>query len=306
MKGVINISAAELNGTKKSRRARQKKKVEVEEAVQDVRPHPSHDAFPEEFDFNAGLLSFNKSAIFAGIQASDSTDPALRLHSHNRNDTHAQAQAKLLPNENVLSKEDLEDQGVAEEFVVRRQEEVRDAVVAEKEVVRGAAVQEEDVVRGAAVVEEAEYFVDAKQSIRKRGKKTRRNPKQGRFVNSEGVPIVEVRLKQYREIISIVDVRFPFPRVELRLKIGNVDRDRTQRAPTNGEQRSLTRFVPPLPTHFLLNALQAISTIDDKINLYPLRIRCRKGNHGIENGRSFIESRDRSESLYYHSFVLWG
>lgn len=145
-------------------------------------PPASHDPFPEEFNFSAGLLSFNKSAIFAQIQAADSTDPSLRLHSHNRNPTLAQrGQEKLLSSENVLSTEEAGEQVLTEVLVSQRREEA------------------------IAELAEVPLVVVAPNGATARTKRGRK----AKFVNADGVRIVQVRLKQYREILSIVDVR-PF------------------------------------------------------------------------------------------------
>ncbi|SCZ89475.1 BZ3500_MvSof-1268-A1-R1_Chr1-1g01204 [Microbotryum saponariae] len=66
-----------------------------------TKPQPSN--ISEDFDFGAGLDQFDKQREFAAIKSQDRTDPALRLVSHNK-------QTKLLPNENVLSVAELEQQ----------------------------------------------------------------------------------------------------------------------------------------------------------------------------------------------------
>ncbi|KDE02559.1 hypothetical protein MVLG_06894 [Microbotryum lychnidis-dioicae p1A1 Lamole] len=67
-----------------------------------TKPQPSNN-ISEDFDFGAGLNQFDKQREFAAIKSQDRTDPALRLVSHNK-------QTKLLPNENVLSVAELEQQ----------------------------------------------------------------------------------------------------------------------------------------------------------------------------------------------------
>lgn len=90
-------------------------------------------AFDEDFDFSAGLQSFNKKKVFADIkvsrrrlvgsrahppsrqltpltppsQSKDDTDPAHRLVAHNRL---PQAMRKLAPDESVLSPAELAQQ----------------------------------------------------------------------------------------------------------------------------------------------------------------------------------------------------
>ncbi|GAA5986171.1 hypothetical protein JCM10908_006441 [Rhodotorula pacifica] len=64
-----------------------------------------------DFDFSAGLASFDKKAIFADIKSQDATDPSSRLHAHNRNPARTRtAQSKLLPTESVLSPQELYNQ----------------------------------------------------------------------------------------------------------------------------------------------------------------------------------------------------
>ncbi|ORY67960.1 hypothetical protein BCR35DRAFT_179045 [Leucosporidium creatinivorum] len=79
--------------------------------------HQSHSqqqqqSFSEEFDFGAGLRSFNKKAVFEEIRAQDLTDPSLLLVSHNRSSPHPHANnpkmVKMRPNESVLSRREVE------------------------------------------------------------------------------------------------------------------------------------------------------------------------------------------------------
>lgn len=67
----------------------------------------------DDFDFSAGLASFDKRRVWDHIRSQDSTDPAERLVSHNRRTGTpggSASQAKLLPTESVLSSRELEMQ----------------------------------------------------------------------------------------------------------------------------------------------------------------------------------------------------
>ncbi|KAM0756342.1 YjeF N-terminal domain-like protein [Meredithblackwellia eburnea MCA 4105] len=68
--------------------------------------HPQN-AFAGDFDFQSNLDSFDKAAVFADIRRQDQTDPHTRLVAHNRSSGN---QVKLLPKENVLTVEELEEQ----------------------------------------------------------------------------------------------------------------------------------------------------------------------------------------------------
>ncbi|GAA5894546.1 hypothetical protein JCM6882_004847 [Rhodosporidiobolus microsporus] len=80
---------------------------------------PSAASFDEDFDFGAGLASFDKARVFEQIRETDTIDPSLRLHAHNRNPyqpgrsltpQQREGQVKLLPTENVLSAQELHEQ----------------------------------------------------------------------------------------------------------------------------------------------------------------------------------------------------
>lgn len=54
------------------------------------------------FDFNAGLLQFDKAKVFQEIRDNDQSDPAQLLVSHNKRNQNERYTTKLLPSENVL------------------------------------------------------------------------------------------------------------------------------------------------------------------------------------------------------------
>ncbi|KAM0790590.1 hypothetical protein ACM66B_004455 [Microbotryomycetes sp. NB124-2] len=64
----------------------------------------------QDFDFGAGLRSFDKKAVFEQIRSQDQTDPASRLVSHNKRHAHNPYMSKLASNESVLSERELLDQ----------------------------------------------------------------------------------------------------------------------------------------------------------------------------------------------------
>lgn len=168
----------------------------------------------------------------------------------------------------------------------------------------------------------------------RRGGRTERS-KKARFVNELGVRVVEVRLKQYREILSIVDVRSSLllllPSLSLSLRhfvtstahspdrradesCYNADRNRTESPPTYRKQRSITRFVPPLPSpsypipkhHIVSKSKRPFSNskstqfsrlIPQALNLYPLHLNLRKINPRPQDRWTFIESRDCSKGF---------
>ena len=165
----------------------------------------------------------------------------------------------------------------------------------------------------------------------RRGGRTERS-KKARFVNDLGVRVVEVRLKQYREILSIVDVRSSplllLPSLSLSLRhfvtsiahspdrradesYYNADRNRTESPPKNRKQRSIARVVPPLPSpshalskhHNVSKSKRPFSNskphstqferlLPKALNLYPLHRNLREINPGPQDRWSFIESRD--------------
>ncbi|GAA5884281.1 hypothetical protein JCM3774_006570 [Rhodotorula dairenensis] len=95
----------------------QKRKQQANRAVPSPRASAQHSPQPSsridgDFDFSAGLASFDKKAIFADIKSQDATDPSSRLHAHNRNPSSRARtpQSKLLPSESVLSPQELYNQ----------------------------------------------------------------------------------------------------------------------------------------------------------------------------------------------------
>ncbi|KAK9896000.1 YjeF N-terminal domain-like protein [Cystobasidium minutum MCA 4210] len=77
----------------------------------DTETEESHGGgFDEEFDFNRGLASFDKRAVFDEIRELDKTDPSHRLVAHNkRSSSPNKFTTKLKYNENVLDDIEQED-----------------------------------------------------------------------------------------------------------------------------------------------------------------------------------------------------
>ena len=119
------------------------------------------------------------------LQSLDDTDPALRLVAHNRN----RQQPKLAPTENVLSPEELAAQ--RREVSQSSADETSDYGDEERRAPPKAVERER---RGAL-----------RPSVGN-GTSVRRS-----FHTPSGVKVAEVRLKQYREAVSIADVRLPEP-----------------------------------------------------------------------------------------------
>lgn len=148
------------------------------------------EAFDEEFDFNAGLQSFDKSAVFAHIRSTDNIDPSLRLVAHNRKDSSRTPQSKLLPSESVLTVEELEtqqlDRKVAlEEAAVPKQQPKRGMTVEELEAGIASVGLEQEQDRG--------YEYPNEQS--------------GTLMTETGIVVPSVKARQWREALNIADVR---------------------------------------------------------------------------------------------------
>ncbi|GAA5876953.1 hypothetical protein JCM16303_006349 [Sporobolomyces ruberrimus] len=147
------------------------------------------EAFDEEFDFNAGLQSFDKSAVFAHIRSTDNIDPSLRLVAHNRKDSSRTPQSKLLPSESVLTVEELEaqqlDRKVAlEEAAVPKQQAKRGMTVEELEAGIASVGLEQEQDRG--------YEYPNEQS--------------GTLMTETGIVVPSVKARQWREALNIADI----------------------------------------------------------------------------------------------------
>ena len=165
--------------------------------------------FAEEFDFGAGLASFDKRAVFEQIrvrpgppsshncsltvcryrQSQDETDPSLRLHAHNRN----RALAKLAPTESVLTAAELYEQN--------QRQSASPLPPAGASADETSDCEEEPAPPPRMVERERRGTI-------KPAVGTKNGHVVGKeFVTPKGVTAVEVRLRQYKEALSICDVR---------------------------------------------------------------------------------------------------
>ncbi|GAA5891338.1 hypothetical protein JCM8208_002590 [Rhodotorula glutinis] len=159
----------------------------------------------EDFDFGAGLASFNKHEVFEQIRSNDDTDPALRLVAHNRNPSARQAsQVKLLPTESVLSPSELVAQQAERRDVhaqVRRQ-----AAVREPEGLGAGGKGEERSAEERLVETQrqmAEMAVEGESGAAQDGPVTR-------LVTRLGVEVPTVSTRQWKEAVSIAEIEsFP-------------------------------------------------------------------------------------------------
>ncbi|GAA5944275.1 Edc3p [Sporobolomyces koalae] len=143
------------------------------------------ETFDEEFDFNAGLQSFDKSAVFKHIRESDTVDPALRLVAHNRNPART-PQTKLLPSESVLTVEELEAQQLDRQAALDAAPSAKKRGMTVEELEAGVASVglEQEVDRG------YEYATESARTL----------------MTESGVAVPSVKLRQWREALSIADI----------------------------------------------------------------------------------------------------
>ncbi|GAA5922121.1 hypothetical protein JCM3775_003499 [Rhodotorula graminis] len=168
-------------------------------------PQPQSSGLNEDFDFGAGLASFNKHEVFEQIRSNDDTDPALRLVAHNRNPSARPAsQAKLLPTESVLSPSELVAQQAERRDVharVRQQAAVREpegAGVGDKGGERSAEERLVEVQR-----QVAELAVEGEGGELHDGVVTK-------LVTTLGVEVPTVSSRQWKEALSIAEIEsFP-------------------------------------------------------------------------------------------------
>ncbi|GAA6064207.1 hypothetical protein JCM10212_001620 [Sporobolomyces blumeae] len=173
---------------------------EAEEAPASGQANQRHaaapESFDEEFDFGAGLRSFDKTAVFAHIRSQDHIDPSLRLVAHNRNPARTRTpQSKLLPTESVLTVEELESQQLDRQNAL--------GVAASSS--RGMTVEELEA--GVTQVGLRRPSSSRNQSASTRSVET-----------SDGIVVPVVRLKQWKEALSIADIETspsPFQRLEM-------------------------------------------------------------------------------------------
>ncbi|GAA5899609.1 hypothetical protein JCM5296_006957 [Sporobolomyces johnsonii] len=162
-------------------------------------PHTAaHESFDKDFDFGAGLRSFDKQAVFAKIRSQDETDPSLRLHAHNRNPART-PQTKLLPTESVLTVEELEAQQLEQlQFV------------AGSSVPQGMTTDEDSELDAGYAGVGLRRVTNGLDALSLSGKKG--------LITEAGVSLPTVRLRQWKEALSIADIGTapsPFQRTEL-------------------------------------------------------------------------------------------
>ncbi|GAA5969532.1 hypothetical protein JCM21900_000059 [Sporobolomyces salmonicolor] len=162
-------------------------------------PHSAaHESFDEDFDFGAGLRSFDKQAVFAKIRSQDETDPSLRLHAHNRNPART-PQTKLLPTESVLTVEELEAQQLGQlQFV------------AGSSGPRGVTTDEDSELDGGYTGVGSRQVTNGLDALSLSGKKG--------LVTESGISLPTMRLRQWKEALSIADIETApssFQRTEL-------------------------------------------------------------------------------------------
>ncbi|GAA5897417.1 Edc3p [Sporobolomyces salmoneus] len=170
------------------------------QARRNHQPNSAADSFDEDFDFGAGLQSFNKKAVFENIRANDTIDPALRLVAHNRNSNRT-PQSKLLPSESVLTVEELEAQQLD------RKVALEDAAVP-KLVQQKRGMTVEELERGVASVE-----LDQEED---RGYEYENE--RGPVMTESGITVPAVKLRQWKEALSIAEIESspsPSQRLEL-------------------------------------------------------------------------------------------
>ncbi|GAA5823236.1 hypothetical protein JCM11251_007534 [Rhodosporidiobolus azoricus] len=191
--------------------------------------HSAAPSFDEDFDFGAGLASFDKARVFEQIRETDTIDPSLRLHAHNRNPHQpgrsltpqqrqtAAGQVKLLPNENVLSQRELEEQ----------QEERSASLAARAEGSRAASVAGGSDTASVSASAEASEYEDAPGTGKglSRAQSRLRNlvlqddgeGEVGELVTVSGFKVPTVTRRQWREALSIAEIESsptPFQRIE--------------------------------------------------------------------------------------------
>lgn len=186
----------------------------------------------EDFDFGAGLASFNKHEVFEQIrvrrprfpppqppstslltlpscllptQSNDDTDPSLRLVAHNRNPSARShhAQTKLLPTESVLSPSELLEQRAERRDVramVRQQAVVREP---EGEGAGGKGGERSAGERLAEVQRQMnEIAVEDGGEAGPPGTEVAT-----RLVTRKGIEVPTVTARQWKEALSIAEVR---------------------------------------------------------------------------------------------------
>ncbi|GAA5853393.1 hypothetical protein JCM5353_009037 [Sporobolomyces roseus] len=157
-------------------------------------PNAQGESFDEEFDFQGGLQSFDKSAVFAHIRSTDNIDPSLRLVAHNRNPR--TSQSKLLPTESVLTVEELEQQQMD----------------------RQAAMEAVPVKQRGMTVEELEAGVASVGLAQEEERGYEYEERGSTLATESGIVVPTVKLRQWKEALGIADIETspsPSQRLEL-------------------------------------------------------------------------------------------
>jgi hypothetical protein len=126
--------------------------------------------------------------VFQHIKANDTIDPSLRLVAHNRNSNRT-PQSKLLPSESVLTVEELEAQQL-------------DRKVALDE----AAVPKPQQQKRGMTVEELEAGVASVGLEQEQDRGYEYGHESGTLMTEAGVAVPTVKLRQWREALSIAEV----------------------------------------------------------------------------------------------------
>jgi hypothetical protein len=131
-------------------------------------------------------------------QDQDDTDPALRLHSHNRN-----TPRNIGINESVLAPDELREQRASSMMATRSliKEETENQSEYE-DVIEAIIVEKASKSRSGSARRE--------HSTLSRRVDERIEPNERKFYTADGIPLVAIKLKQYREVLSIADVRLHF------------------------------------------------------------------------------------------------
>ncbi|GAA5827535.1 hypothetical protein JCM3770_005990 [Rhodotorula araucariae] len=157
--------------------------------------HMQSNVLSEDFDFGAGLASFNKHKVFEQIRSNDDTDPALRLVAHNRNPS----ARKLLATESVLSRAEL---------VAQREE--RDDVRA---MVRQQSVEREPAGAGVGGKGEERSAEERLAEVQRQMNECAvEDGPATELVTSKGTVVPTVTARQWKEAMSIAEIEsFPTP-----------------------------------------------------------------------------------------------
>ncbi|GAA6029139.1 hypothetical protein JCM8097_001618 [Rhodosporidiobolus ruineniae] len=182
-------------------------------------------SFEEDFDFSAGLKTFDKAREFERIRSTDTIDPSLRLVAHNRNPSafrsrtpQSSAQVKLLPSENVLSSQELSDQQSERlaAIAARASGSARASQTATPTTLSASASTStsEDEGRFATAAGGGSPVDTTDGGVRRLQSQLRNLAVQGegagggtgRLVTRKGVRVPTIKLRQWKEALSIADI----------------------------------------------------------------------------------------------------